>query len=699
MNEDPNPALLGVCYYPEHWPESTWAEDAARMKDLGLHWVRIGEFAWSLLEPEPGRYAWGWMDRAIDGLGAAGLQVVLGTPTATPPKWLVDRMPDMLPVGADGRVRGFGSRRHYDFAHEGYRTESARIAAALAERYGRHDAVGAWQIDNEYGCHDTVRAYGAPSLHAFRSWLRARYGTVDALNEAWWTNFWSMTYRSFDEVELPVGAVTEAAPGARLDFARFASDAVVAYHERQVAEIRPRSPGRPITHNGMGFFADYDAHALGRALDRITWDSYPLGMLEQSPLPVDLKARYARTGHPDLVAFNHDVFRGALAPAGDAPYVPFWVMEQQPGQVNWATTNPIPAPGAVRLWTHQALAHGAEVVSYFRWRAALGAQEHMHAGLLRHDRTPDQAFSEAEACARELSIAGTAPSTGAPVRRRGHVALLFDYADLWLGQIQPHAEGWRDWAPWAEPYFALRALGLDVDVLPPDRDLTGYRLVVAPSLTIVDDARAAALQRSLDAGATLVVGPRSGAYRTDARVHAPAPGPLLALTGARVRRVDTMRPGTTGRLSPREPMLGLLEPAGYGTWADLLEPEASTEVWASYAEATYGGVAAIAMKRHGDGRCVTVGAALDGPTWGRLLGSLALEAGLPVFPLPDGVRLSRHAGRPLLQNFGAEPVTVDLRPIGGPVVEVGGVDVAWVDLPEAPPADPPRPAAAQGVRS
>jgi hypothetical protein len=422
MTHTPKPPALGVCYYPEHWPESTWAEDAARMRAIGLSWVRVGEFAWSELEPEPGRYDWGWLDRAIDGLGAAGLRVVLGTPSATPPKWLVDRMPDMLPVGRDGRVRGFGSRRHYDFSHEGYRDEAARMAAAMAERYGRHEAVGAWQIDNEYGCHDTARTAGPVALAAFRRWLADRYGTVDALNEAWWTRFWSMRYRSFDEVELPVGAVTEAAPGARLDYARFASEAVVAFHRRQADEIRPRSPGRPITHNDMGFFTDLDAHALGRHLDAITWDSYPLGMLEESPLPHEVKARYARTGHPDLIAFNHDVYRGALAPEAGAPYRPFWVMEQQPGQVNWAPTNPLPAPGAVRLWTHQAIAHGAEVVSYFRWRAAQGAQEHMHAGLLRHDRTPDRALLEAEAAAHDL--AGPAGPAGSPPRPRGAAAEL-----------------------------------------------------------------------------------------------------------------------------------------------------------------------------------------------------------------------------------------------------------------------------------
>lgn len=678
MTHDPSSPTLGVCYYPEHWPESTWAEDAARMKATGLTWVRIGEFAWTQLEPEPGRYDWAWLDRAIDGLGAAGLKVVLGTPSATPPKWLVDRMPGMLPVGRDGRVRGFGSRRHYDFSHEGYRDEAARMAAAMAERYGRHEAVRAWQIDNEYGCHDTARTGGPVALAGFRRWLARRYGSVEALNEAWWTRFWSMGYRSFDEVELPVGAVTEAAPGARLDYARFASEAVVAFHRRQVDEIRPRSPGRPITHNDMGFFGDVDAHALGRELDAITWDNYPLGMLEESPLPDEVKRAYARTGHPDLVAFNHDVYRGALAPEAGAPYRPFWVMEQQPGQVNWARTNPMPAPGAVRLWTHQAIAHGAEVVSYFRWRAAQGAQEHMHAGLLRHDRTPDQGLAEAEAAARDLAAAGAGVS-----RRRGHVALLFDYADLWAGQVQPHAAGWADWAPWVEPYLALRALGLDVDVLPFDRDLRGYRLVLAPSAMLVDDARVAALRRVPEQGGVLVLGPRSGAYRPDMVVHAPAPGPLAELTGARVARVDALRPGTRAALSPREPMLGVLEPAAYHTWADLLEPAAGTEVWATYAERAYAGQAALTMRPHGTGMVVTSGAWLEAATWGQLLGALALRAGLPVLPLPEGVRLSRHAGRPLLQNFGIDPVRVDLRPIGGAVVEVGGVDVAWVDLPEA----------------
>jgi beta-galactosidase len=670
---------LGVCYYPEHWSESTWEEDAARMRVTGLRWVRIGEFAWAEMEPTPGRYDWAWLDRAIDTLGHAGLTVVLGTPSATPPRWLVDAMPDMLPVGRDGRRRVFGSRRHYDFSHEGYRDAAAGMAAAMAERYGAHEAVGAWQIDNEYGCHDTIRTAGAIPLATWRRWLGERYGHVDALNEAWWTRFWSMRYRSFDEVDLPLGTVTEAAPGALLDYARFASDMVMEFHARQVAEIRPRSPGRPITHNDMAYFADLSAHAFGTDLDAITWDSYPLGMLEQSPLMTDeVKNRYARTGHPDLIAFNHDLYRGALEPRGGERYRPFWVMEQQPGPVNWAPTNPLPAPGAVRLWTHQAIAHGADVVSYFRWRAAVGAQEQMHAGLLRHDRTPDTALGEAERSARDLA------ATDEPhERRRGDVALLFRYDDLWAGQVQPHAEGWRDWAIWVHAYMALRALGLDVDVVPPERDLGDYRLIVAPSLPLADDALAAALRTPLQAGATLLLGPRSGAYRPDMRVHERAPGPLADLSGTRTVRVDALRPGLHGSIDLEPPLAAATGSAraGYGTWADLLEPQAGTEVWARYATPAYAGVPAITSRAHGAGRCVTLGAWLDPSSWGAVLAALATGAGLRVLPLPDGVRLSRSGGRPCLQNFTDAPVEVDLGALGGGVVTVDPVDVAWVDLP------------------
>jgi beta-galactosidase len=361
---------LGCCYYPEHWPEAMWAEDARRMREMGLRLVRIGEFAWSRIEPEPGTFDWGWLDRAIETLHTAGLKVILGTPTATPPKWLIDRMPDMVAIDEQGRPRGFGSRRHYCFSHQEYRAECRRIVTALAQRYGTHPAIVMWQTDNEYGCHDTVLSFSEAAASAFRGWLSARYDTPQALNTAWGNVFWSMEYRSFAEVDPPHLTVTEANPAHWLDYRRFASDQVTRFNREQVAIIRSHSPGRDITHNFMGFFTEFDHHDVGRDIDVATWDSYPLGFLEQFWFSAQEKADYLRQGHPDIAAFHHDLYRGCSGGR-------WGVMEQQPGPVNWARFNPAPLPGMVTLWTLEACAHGAEFTSYFRWRQAPFAQEQM----------------------------------------------------------------------------------------------------------------------------------------------------------------------------------------------------------------------------------------------------------------------------------------------------------------------------------
>ena len=630
---------LGVCYYPEHWSEKTWQPDAARMKALGLTWVRIGEFAWSRLEPEPGRLEFDWLDRAVDTLGNAGLKVVLGTPTATPPKWLIDRYDNphngVLQVGADGKKRGFGSRRHYCYNSKSYREETTRIVTLLAERYGQHEAVGAWQTDNEYGCHDTVRCYCGKCRNAFRRWLEEKYGTVDALNEAWWNVFWSMAYRAFDEIELPNLTVTEPNPSHSLDFYRFSSDSVVAYNRLQVDIIRAHSD-RPITHNAMIFFGDYDVFKLAKDLDIFTWDSYPLGMLETGWLPDSTKTRFMRSGHPDLVSFMHDLYRGAKDK-------PFWVMEQQPGQVNWAPSNPLPAPGMVRLWSHQAFAHGADVVAYFRWRAARGAQELMHAGLNLHDGSPDRATDETRRVAEELE-AGEREEGGAI---RAPVALLLDYENLWATNLQPHAQGWNYWALLWDYYTALRGFGLDVDIVHPRRDLKRYKAVFAPALHLVDDALAQRLTAYVQGGGRLVIGPRSGAKTPSNIAQAPAPGPLGELTGVRIDHVDALRPGVNGEVEHNG------ERYPYATWADLLTPT-TAEVRATYETPAYEGTAAVTRHKLGTGVCVTLG------MWGSLMLHQALfreilgETGLTLLDLPEGLRLSRRGGRQYLVNFNAE---------------------------------------------
>jgi len=257
---------LGVCYYPEHWPEAMWQEDAREMKDLGLSIVRIGEFAWSRLEPKEGDYQFGWLDRAIDILGSAGLEVILGTPSATPPRWVLTKFPDMLAHDSNGHPRTFGSRRHYCFSHEGYRDYAAAMAERIAMRYGTHPNIIAWQVDNEYGCHDTIRSYSPTAKIAFQSWLEKKYKSIQDLNQRWGNVFWSMEYSGFEEVELPNLTVTEANPIHVLDYKRFSSDQVIVWNKVQVKAIR-RHSALPIMHNYMGRVTEFDHYQLGDDLE------------------------------------------------------------------------------------------------------------------------------------------------------------------------------------------------------------------------------------------------------------------------------------------------------------------------------------------------------------------------------------------------------------------------------------------------
>ncbi|MEO0440028.1 MAG: beta-galactosidase [Pseudomonadota bacterium] len=528
---------LGCCYYPEHWPEEMWADDAARMIDIGLSQVRIGEFAWSRIEPQPGHYDWDWLDRAIATLGDAGLEIILGTPTATPPKWLVDRMPDMVAVDADGKPRGFGSRRHYCFSHAGYRQECVRIVTAMAERYGKHAAIAAWQTDNEFGCHDTVVSYSDAAAQGFRRWLAEKYPDVDALNTAWGNVFWSMEYAEFDAVDPPNLTVTEPNPAHVLDYRRFASDEVVTFNRLQADIIRAHSPDRDIIHNYMGFFTEFDHHKVGQDLDVASWDSYPLGFLEQFFLTDEEKHRYARQGHPDIAAFHHDLYRGCANGRWS-------VMEQQPGPVNWARYNPAPLPGMVRLWTLEAMAHGAELVSYFRWRQAPFAQEQMHAGLLRPDSVEDTGAREARDAARDVA------SLGSPATGRADVALLFSYEAAWLLETQPQGQSFRYLELVFAMYSALRQLSLNVDIVSADANLDGYAMVVAPTLPIMPQSL---IKRLGALTVPVLIGPRSGSKTEDFSIPANlAPGSLQDLLPLKVTRVESLRPGITANAGSGE---------------------------------------------------------------------------------------------------------------------------------------------------
>ena len=622
---------LGTCYYPEHWSLDIWAEDARRMAEAGLTWVRIGEFAWSRIEPKPGELHWDWLDQAIEVLGQAGLKVVLGTPTATPPKWVLDKHPDMLAVDDQGHPRKFGSRRHYCFSHGGYLDECRRIVGLMAERYGQNPHVAAWQTDNEYGCHDTTLSYSDAARQGFRRWLSDQFSdqgqndSIGALNTAWGNVFWSMEYSKFDDIDLPNLTVTDPNPSHVLAFRRYTSDQVVAFNRAQVDIIRAHSQA-PIAHNYMGRITDFDHFKVGADLDIASWDSYPLGFLEDRVgASADEQRKYANQGHPDFQAFHHDLYRAV----GRGRW---WVMEQQPGPVNWAPYNPAPLPGMVRLWSWEAFAHGAEAVCYFRWRQAPFAQEQMHAGLLRPDSADAPAIVEARQVADEIQ---QSPDVQ-PIQAK--VALMFDYDADWAWNIQPQGAGLSYFGLIFDHYRALRRAGLSVDILPPDsRDFSGYSLVLAPGMMHMPDDLKQALGTC---ESEVLVGPRTAARDANMAIPVPLP-PAFPGLDVTVSRVETMRPDCPVALQSGGAAVGYLE-----------ELEGSAEVTL---QTTTG--AAVTMRT---GNMTYMGgwgddAALDG-----LIGDLCARAGVTTLALPEGVRIRDTASERFWFNYNAGPVTTEV---------------------------------------
>ena len=620
-----NPTL-GVCYYPEHWSEDVWESDAARMAAVGIAYVRIGEFAWSRFEPTPGDLHFDWLIRAMDVLHRHGLKVIFGTPTATPPRWMVDKHPDMLAVDAQGRQKGFGSRRHYDFSHLGYREEAGRITRMLADAIGEHPALAGWQTDNEYGCHGTTYSYSPAARAGFQLWLADKYGTVNALNKAWGNVFWSMEYNRFDQVELPNLLVCEPAPAHDLDFRRYASDQVAAFNRVQLDILKAKRPDLPVIHNFMSRTTDFDHYDLAETLDIASWDSYPLGHLAVSTEPEEVKRQYMRQGEPDNAAFHHDLYR-------TVGHGRWWIMEQQPGPVNWAQFNPDPLPGMARLWAWEAFAHGAEVVSYFRWRQAPFAQEQMHAGLLRPDSEPAPAYHEASQVAEELKAVGI---TGRATK--GSVALVFDYQSEWAWEVQPQAQGFSHAAHVRALYAAFRRHGLEVDILPPGTtSFAGYAIVAIPALFAWNDALRSAIA---EFDGHLLVGPRSGSKTQDfaipARLAPDLPANLLDL---KVVRVETLDPSIE------------VEVKGSGAlhhWRERIETKANVVI-----EDGEGWPVLVNQgKLHylaGSGSKALVHRVVD---------HLIAEADLPTIALPAGIRCRTRDGLRIYVNYNASAATL-----------------------------------------
>lgn len=499
---------LGASYYPEHWTEDRWSEDIRLMQAAGMTVARMGEFAWSSLEPSAGDFCLDWLERVISQLAASGIATVLGTPTAGPPAWLVSQHPDLLAVDEYGRRAQIGNRCHYCVNSPEFHVAVQRIVAALAQRFGPNPNVIGWQLDNEY--HRVC--YCDRCQRLFQNYLQDRYGSLDTLNERWSTSYWSQTYSAWEQIPIPIGPHN---PGLMLEFKHFITESYRKFQRLQVDNLRPYVPeGVWITHNFMRWFDGYDHYIMSEDLDIASWDWY-VGM-----------------GHHDYLSSGvlHDLVRGFK-------HQNFWLIETQPGSINWKPINTTLDRGETRAMAWHAVAHGADAILYWQWRSALGGQEQLHGTLVDQSGRPRPFYEEAQRLGQDFA---TVSPILAGSEIKASVAMLNDYDSFWAIQWQPHHRDFDYEKHFTHYYRPLAALNVPVDVLS-DKGLTdieqlaGYKLVIAPTLLIQNQRMVETLQEYVSQGGHLILTARCGMKDPyNALLPQRQPGGLAEMAGVEV---------------------------------------------------------------------------------------------------------------------------------------------------------------------
>ncbi|MFJ9712207.1 beta-galactosidase [Streptomyces sp. NPDC101234] len=607
----------GADYNPEQWPEEFWTEDMALMREAGVTMVSVGIFAWALLEPSEGKYDFSRLDRLLELLHQNDIAADLATPTAAPPAWFFVKHPEALPVDKDGRRLSYGSRQTFCPSSPDYRTAALRITRALAERYADHPAVAMWHIHNEYGCHN-AECHCDTSAQAFRDWLRDRYTGLDTLNHAWGTTFWSQWYYDWDEILPPRATGADPNPAHLLDWRRFCSDELLSLCTAERDVLRTAAPSTPATTNFMvNFSID--------ALDYWRW---------APELDVVSNDHYLQSTDPESqidVALSGDLVRSL---AGG----PWLLMEHSTGAVNWQPVNRAKRPGEMRRNALAHVAHGADGIAFFQWRAAKAGAEQWHSAMLPHAGTDTQIW-------RDVVRLGTDLQALAEVRgstTTSQVAIVWDWNARWALEqpSQPNGELRfldlvRDW------YRPLWHAGVAVDFVRPDSDLSPYRLVLVPSLYLIDDAGAANLTGFAERGGTLAVGFHSGMVDANCHVRLGGyPGAFRDVLGVRTDELFPLLPGETLHLTGAVP-----DGATATLWSERVQL-AGAEAVASYVDGPLKGVPAVTRHAPGDGTAWYLATHPDPATLATLLDRICAEAGVqPVLATPmDGIEAVRRTG-------------------------------------------------------
>ncbi len=675
---------LGVCYYPEHWDRSLWAEDLERMLAAGLKTVRIAEFAWNLIEPEEGIFTYGFFDGFLELAQRKGMQVIFCTPTATPPAWLTDRYPEALNADREGNLIHHGSRRHYNYNSPVYQEFCRRIVEKSASHYGQHPAIVGWQLDNEFNCENS-EFYSESDTDAFRTFLQGKYGTLEALNEAWGTVFWNQTYTDWLQVDVPRKTNTDSVnPHLQLDYFRFISDSVCRFAGRQAEIIRKYCKDTDfITTNGI--FGNIDYQRMSReSLDVLMYDSYPnfaycLDDYQENDLMKDRK--WSR----NLAEVR------AVSPN-------FGIMEQQSGANGWNTRMeaPTPRPGQLTLWTFQSIAHGADFISYFRWRTCnFGTEMYWH-GILDYSGRENRRLLEVTEVSHKVKaiqeIAGSVYGA--------KVGILKDYDNIWDCQTDRwHAR--VDGVSQKSLFTVLQRAHVPFDYVYLDRnfgkmepeELKKYDVLFYPHAAILTEERMALLERYVAEGGKLVMGCRTGYKEESGKcVTSCLPGLAAGLTGTDIPEYSFVAPDDGKVMAEWDGQR--MEAAVFN---DLPVPAGeNAEVLATYADSYYAGTPALIRNRVGKGEACYFGGAFALDTAELFVQKLGIgEPYAEVMEIPAGcelaVREKKGTKYLFVLNYGKDPAEIVLKTglrellageirYGAQVLEPYGVRIYKIDI-------------------
>lgn len=619
---------LGVDYYPEHWERERWSIDAKLMADAGIEVVRLAEFAWSKLEPEDEVYDFSWLDEVISILSTHNIKVILCTPTAAPPAWLIDKHPDILPITRNGQRMPFGARRHYCITNKTYHYYSERIIRKMAEYYKNNPEVIGWQVDNEFG---GPKCYCENCRREFQLWLKRRYGTLENLNKSWGNAFWSHDYTAWEQIPLPI--VHYHNPSFDLDFRRFFSDMTVRYSNMQIRLLKELNPDKFVTHNFMGLFPELDYYELAKEYDFVSWDNYPR----------DPSNRY-RT------ALAHDVMRGLKKKN-------FWIMEEQCSYLTREDITRTFPPGEMRLWTYHCYAHGAETVIYFRWRACNFGIEQFHSGILQHDGTDNSiSYKELKQIAKEIKDIGP-KIKGA--RTISPVAIVYDYENIWVNYAYQEKPMYDYPGEILRFYKAIKKLGINVDIVHPMDNFSNYKVVIAPLLYIMTEEIAKNIKDYVSNGGIFIAGFRCAIKDKNSNILKEVlPGKLRDLFGISIYAWDNIRDRT---VEIRDTSGNIYNG---DTFADLITPEGA-EVLAQYNSSWYTPYAAVTVNNYGKGKAYYIGCGISQEFYDTLMKQLLSEYAVKdiIFPEEVEINIREKEGKKFIfvNNFSDRTVRIELK--------------------------------------